>query len=163
VGRAVHFDEIGVSLRGGIAARLGNLRVAEDPAYGTEDFLRAKDVRVSVRLLPALWGRYEIGRVIVDAPSLTVIRDAKGLSLASLGRAGGAEGGTASPEGAPASSGPPAGLLVSELALHDGQLRFVDRTVTPAREVTVARLDVEASDVSVAHPVKLRVAAAVLG
>src|SRR5512145_1988844 len=70
LGRTVTFDEIGVTFAGGVAARLQNLRVADDPAYGGGDFLRARDVRVSVRLLPALFGRYEVRRITVVEPEL---------------------------------------------------------------------------------------------
>src|SRR6185295_17124455 len=103
LGREVAFDAVGVSLRGGVSARLKNLRVADDPTYGAEPFLQAKEVRVALRILPALRRRFEVRYVVVDEPSLTVIRDARGLNLASFGGAkpGGAKPGEERPAGGP--------------------------------------------------------------
>src|SRR5262245_65469085 len=75
LGREVRFQEVGVSLRGGVAARLEALRIADDPAWSKDPFLEARAVRVAVRILPALLGRFEVRYVVVEEPRLVVIRD----------------------------------------------------------------------------------------
>src|SRR5262249_16158586 len=81
VGRPIDFEELAVSLWGGPGVRVRGIRVAEDPEWGGGDLLRADEAWVTVRLLPALAGRFEIRRVMLRRPVLTVIRDQRGLNL----------------------------------------------------------------------------------
>jgi uncharacterized protein involved in outer membrane biogenesis len=89
LGRPVEFDEIGVSLLGGFGVRVSGLRIADDPRYSKEDFVRAGQVQVLVKILPALFGRVEVRRFRLDRPAVTVIRTAQGMNVASLGQASG--------------------------------------------------------------------------
>src|SRR5580765_4191685 len=163
LGREVAFDAVGVSLRGGVSARLTNLRVADDPRYAREPFLQAKEVRVALRILPALFRRIEVRYVVIDAPAVTGIRDARGLSIASLGgeKPARERGATAVTDG-----GPPAlaaAVLVSSIRLEDGRVRFVDRAATPPAEYVADHVDVRATDVSTTRATSFRAAAAMLG
>jgi AsmA-like C-terminal region/Domain of Unknown Function (DUF748) len=177
LGREVRFEEVGVSLRGGLAARLGTLRIADDPAWSKEPFLEARAVRVAVRILPALLGRFEVRYVVVEEPKVVVIRDRRGMNVSSLGggKPSTSPTGAAPADAKPAPSAPPpdgapggvpaiaGALLVSSIRIEQGHLRFVDRRATPPAEYAVERLDVEASNVSLGTPVALKIAAAVLG
>ncbi|MFQ5665541.1 MAG: AsmA-like C-terminal region-containing protein [Candidatus Binatia bacterium] len=168
LGRSVHFDEIGISLRGGLGARVTNLRIAEDPAFGTGDFVKVGRADVVVYLLPALFGRYEVSRIELDAPAVTVIRTRKGFSFDSLGGAAPAAQPQASAHPAPPPTGAPAGgkalpLIVSLLRIRNGELRFLDRTTTPPSKLVVDHLDFSASNISRTAPVTIDLAAAVLG
>ncbi len=206
IGRRVGFEEIGVSLRGGLGVHISDLRVADDPAFSAEDFLRADAVQVAIKILPALRGRYEVRRFVLERPSITVIQTAKGLNVDSLGAPA---GGTAAPrakaeagwshaapefpgetgpraallvresddvvlrrvvvaadERAPPAAAPPP-LLISKIAIHDGEVRFIDRTAGTAgrgpHELKISRLDVSAADVGFTKPIEMDVAAALLG
>ena len=201
VGRPVRFERIGVSLSSGLGVRVTALRVAEDPRIGDGDFLRAEAVQVAVRLWPALWGRWEVRRVLVDRPEVVLVRTSRGLNLDSLGEpapavsprtarldhaAGvgavvdGPRGGapavrratvvrSAARAGPPAAGRAPAsgtalarlaGVSVARLTVRDGTLRWVDRTVEPPLELLARRLDLEASDLSLATPIAVDVQAA---
>jgi hypothetical protein len=98
---------------------------------------------------------------------VTVIRDVRGINLASLGgpRPPGekTESAPARKEDAGDAAGLGAGLLVSSIRIADGRLRFVDRTVRPPAEYVVQHLDVRGTEVSPTTPVEVRAAAAVLG
>jgi hypothetical protein len=123
-------------------------------------------VEVRVRILPALFGRYEVSRVVLREPALTVIRTSSGLNTASLGGAGGppapeAPGGASAAPAAEPSA--PAALLVALFDLRDGRVRFVDRTAKPPVDVTLDQLDVEASDLSPDTPVRIDLRAALPG
>ena len=102
-------------------------------------------MRVSVRLWPALFGRYEVGRVLVVAPELWVIRDRSGLNVATLGGAGKPREGAKAPAPAPAAAtgdpslGAAAAVLVSALEVEDGRLTWLDRTTSPPTELTVTQ------------------------
>ena len=59
LGRKVSFSEIGVQLFGGFGARIKDLRIADDPVYAKDDFVKAGEVEVAMHLWPTLFGRYE--------------------------------------------------------------------------------------------------------
>jgi AsmA protein len=154
IGREVRFGEVGVSFAGGLGVRVEDLHVGDDPAFSKEDFVTAEAVDVGVKILPALFGRIELGRVVLRSPSITVIQTSQGLSIDSLGGA--------KQEPAQEKSPPPA-LLVSLVDVRDGTLRFVDQTAKPPAELRVAQLDFSASDVSLTDPVRFELSAALLG
>lgn len=161
LGRKVAFEEIGVSFAGGFGIRLGGLSVGDDPAFSKEEFLSAGVVDVRVRILPALFGRVEVARVVLREPRVTVIQTARGLSTDSLGGGTSDSKPAASGGAEPAAAGPT--VLVALVDLRDGTLRYVDRTAKPPVELTVTRLDFEASDLSVDRPLSFEMAAALLG
>src|SRR5262249_49669805 len=86
LGRKVSFSEIGVQLFGGFGARIKDLTIADDPAFSKDDFLKAGDVQVSIRLWPALFGRYEVKRVELVRPEVTIIRTKDGFNYDSIGK-----------------------------------------------------------------------------
>ena len=169
LGRDLSFGEVGVSILGGIGARVAGLRVADDPAYAEEDFLSVDDALVRVRFWPALQGRVEVSRIVLRRPTINVIRDANGFNFQSI--AGGSEEQPASPaESAPAPSDPAPGEPTSEVAffvslfdLEGATVRFVDRTAEPVRETTISDLDVTAENVGLDTPIDLAIAARLLG
>ncbi len=166
LGRPVAFDEVGVSFRGGLGARIGSLSVGDDPAFSKESFLQVGRADVVVKILPALRGRYELDRVVLDSPRVNVIRDSSGFNFDSIGQSGDGEpaAGASSPSGGGSASGSEAlPFLVSMLEIRDGHFGFTDRTVTPASELAVEQLDFSASDVGFDSPVSIDLAMAVLG
>ncbi|MFN8543558.1 MAG: AsmA-like C-terminal region-containing protein [Candidatus Binatia bacterium] len=164
LGRPVRFDALGVSLRGGLSARVENLHVGDDPGFDRGDLLVVHDLRVAVRLLPALTGRYEVANITLDGPVVTLVRDARGTNVGTLGTRppGPAAGGERAHEHDPRGAAAGAALLVSRITIHDGTVRLVDRTATPPTELALRHVDVSASDVSLDHPIRLAMAAALL-
>jgi len=158
LGRPVAFDEIGVSLRGGLGARITSVAIGEDPAFGKGEFLRAGRIDAVIKILPALRGRYEVARIEIDAPEIQVIKTRSGFNFDSLGSASG------KPAPKAEKQTPAAGaLLVSSLRIREGKLSYTDRTATPAAELDVEQLDFTASDVGLDQPIQLDLAAALLG
>jgi AsmA protein len=151
IGRPVTFGDLGVSLRGGPGVRILDVHVPEDPSYGSGDLLHAREVWVTVRLWPALRGRYEIGRILLGSPVLTVIRDQRGFNLDTLGRKPRRE----HEHGERNEPRPGFPLLVGLLNLRDGAVRYVDRRAEPAREITLEGVDVAASNVTLDRPIAL--------
>ena len=77
LGRQISVDQIEVNFWPP-GARLVNFVLADDPAFSTEDFLRAKNLRVELRLLPLLIGQLLPKRVDIESPVITVVRDTQG-------------------------------------------------------------------------------------
>ena len=160
LGREVEFGGVGVSLRGGLAVRVADLRVGDDPAFSADPFLSADALEVRVAILPALRGRIEVERIVLRSPTISVIESAQGLSTASLGRPAAARG-AAPEEPAPASA--PGALLVAFVDIEDGTLRYVDRSSRPPVETVMNDLDFQASDLALDAPVAFEMEAAFLG
>lgn len=160
-GRPVRIDRITTGYHGGIAIALDGLHVGEDPAYGSGDFAAADRTYVVVKVWPLLRGRIAIRRIVVQAPRLTVVRTASGLSVDSLGRRPGSV-----PSPAPSSpnaAGTIPGVAIALLEMEDGAVRWIDRTKPVPAETTIAPLDVHLSDLSVTEPMRVQIDATVGG
>ncbi len=160
LGRDVEFAAVGVSLRGGLAVRVADLRVGDDPAFSADPFLAADALEVRIALLPALRGRIEVERVVLRSPTISVIETAQGLSTASLGRPAAPRGGA---PGTPAAESALRALAVALVDIEDGTLRYVDRSSRPPVETVMNDLDFQASDLAPGAPVVFEMEAAVLG
>lgn len=166
LGREVTFKDVGVSFRGGLGARVSGLSISDDPAFSDEEFLRVDSADVAMRILPALRGRYEVRKVVLDAPRINVIRTSRGYNFESIGAL---QKETPPSDSAPSpttqGNGEPGALplLVSLVNIRDGRVRVIDRTTTPNSEIAVDDLDVSASDLGFEEPIALELAAALLG
>ena len=156
LGREVSFGEVSISLADGLAVRVADLRVGDDPAFSKQHFVTADAIDVQVAILPALLGEIEVGRAVLRSPSITVIQTSRGLNTDSLGGGGKAE----SPGAAP---GSPAPFVIGVVDISNGTLRFIDRTVDPPVERAIERLDFRATDVSLTGPIVFEIDAALLG
>lgn len=169
IGRPVHFDEVGVSLAGGLGASVSNLVIADDPKFSEKDFLRVGEAQVLVKILPALRGHYEVRRVVLKEPEITVIQNESGFNFDSIGKKAGrapSAGESGKPPQAAGSEAPPAAalpLLVGKVSISDGTVRFIDRTTKPPSDVAFEKLNLTASDLSPSTPMKIDFGTAVLG
>jgi len=160
LGRSVSFGEVGVSLLGGLGVRVADLRIGDDPAFSKDPFVSAGAIDLQVAILPALFGNIEVDHVVLRSPAITVVQTARGLSTSTLG------GGAKAPPPKPPADEQPAALpsfVVASVDISDGSLRFVNKTVTPAAESAIEKLDFRASNVSMTGPIRFELAAAVLG
>lgn len=154
-GREVAIGDVGVSLWPGIGVRISDVSIGDDPAFSQDAFVRAKDLRVNVKLLPLFKKQVVIKRLVLSEPSITVIKgDANRFNFTSLmerlappSKGGGAR---------PASS---AAAVVAFADIKDGSVHYVDRV--RGLDQTVAHIDFAAKDVSLDSEVRATLAAAV--
>ncbi len=78
VGRDVTVADFGVSLWGGVGARLKQFSMADDPAFAKEPFVRAEDLQVNMKLLPLFRKEIEVSKVILHRPVINIIKDQQG-------------------------------------------------------------------------------------
>ncbi len=157
LGRKVSFENVELSFSRGLGVALADLAIADDPRFAAGDFLRTDRAVVRVRVLPALFGRYEIASIVLDAPDLTVVRTSEGLNISTLG--GKADEPAGADDGAPGGSA----VVVALVDVNDGKLKFVDKTATPAREMVVEAVDLSASDFSAGKSLRFELGAAIFG
>lgn len=77
-GRSAALGTIALRILPAPALSAGPLTVSEGPRYPGREALRIERVSIRLRLLPLLRGRLEFGTVIVDRPTLTLIRNRQG-------------------------------------------------------------------------------------
>jgi uncharacterized protein involved in outer membrane biogenesis len=161
LGRSVTFGEVGVSLRGGLGARVADLKIGDDPAFSNEPFVTAGAIDVRVAILPALFGNIEVGQVVLRSPSITVVQTAQGMSTSTLGAAEDEK--IADEAEAPAQEAGLPAFVVASIEISDGTLRFIDKTAKPAAETSIEKLDFKASNISLDGTIPFEVEAAILG
>lgn len=155
LGRPLRFDRLELSIGRGLGIAVRGLAVTEDPRFGTGDFLTADSAFVQIRILPALFGRYEIARIALERPAIALVRTADGVSLEKLSSRRGPSD--------DASSAQRQAIAIALLDIEDGTVRYVDRTRKPAREIAAADVTFHASDLSFGDALRFELSAAVLG
>ncbi len=165
LGREVEVQEIGVTVWGGIGARLTQFRIADDPAFSADAFVRADDLQVNVALWPLLSQEIQVSRLILHHPRIQLIRDEQGqFNFASLSQTATASTLQETPQEtlqeSDETAAPPLLFLVAFLDIQNGDVRYMDQQA--GTDFRVTRLDLRAHDVSLDEPVRLELDAAIL-
>jgi uncharacterized protein involved in outer membrane biogenesis len=107
--------------------RVENLLISEDPDFGERSpFLKADTVDLSVRLLPLLGNKVEIGAMDLQRASVEMVKNAKGVwNFSSIGHGS-----------HQTSSGRATGVLLEgNLTLHDGQVAVTSLRTKENRKI----------------------------
>lgn len=160
-GRKISMDRIEVTLWP-LGARLKNFAIADDPAFSAEDFLRAKDFQLELRLLPLFIGQFRPKRISLESPSITLVRDTAGRYNFSgadrneekaLTRAGKIK------NGAPEKQNNYL-LLISSLNISDGTLHY--RDLRAGSDPVVSQINLKISDFQQDQPFEVQLEAAIM-
>ena len=173
VPREMDFEHIELTVLSGFGAELRGLRVADNPAFSTGDFLQLEGLEVRVMLLPLLKRQIKVKRIILKRPVIRMARNADGeLSFSDLvieAEEDTAGEGTPTAEETPAEGeaagvlGALAGLLVNELSIQQGRIVYQDDMLRPGQSpLVIDALDVDVRDLAFDRPVSIRVAADLL-
>jgi AsmA protein len=148
-GRKATFGPIALRVLPAPAVHVAPVTLAEGARYPGRDFMRVEGIDVRLRLMPLFRGRVEFGTIVIDRPTVTVIRDRQGqwnfddlLERAeALKKRGGAATGT------PAAGGAAPSIGVGAAEIRGGRLLVYDDAVTPGRrsQLTVAPIDARLS------------------
>jgi len=159
-GRKISVEQIEVSFWP-FGARLLNFAMADDPAFSAEDFVRTKELRLELRILPLFIGELRPSRMTLESPLITVIRDASGrYNFASRVRNGKTGHASAdSSKKAPAENQENRLFLVPSLNISNGTLRY--RDLTDGGELVISRIDLKASDFEPDQPFEIELEASV--
>jgi AsmA protein len=116
LGRRVTFDHLSFSLFGGkLVAE--NIAIADDPAFSTGPFLKAKDLDIGVEIGPLLFSRrVRITNFSVDSPSIQLIQNQAGKwNFSSIGGSAAKPASTQKPAAIP-------DLTVGQLKISNGSV-----------------------------------------
>jgi len=155
--RKVSVDQIEVTFWP-LGARLINFVLADDPAFSAGDFLRAKNLRVELRILPLFIGQFRPKRMHLESPLVAVIRDAQGrYNFAS--RAGDVKNGRDNPD-TRKNLRDSRLLFVPALNISEGTLRF--RDLTDGGELTATQIDLKTTEFGSGEPFEIQLEAAIM-
>ncbi len=161
LGRKITVDEIDVTLWP-VGARLVNFALADDPAFSAGEFLRAKDLRVDLRLLPLLIGRFRLKGMVLESPLITIVRDARGRYNFASHADNEKNDRARTDRGKEASSEKQDGtlFLVASLNVSDGTLRY--RDLKNGGELTATQINLKVNDFEWEEPFDIQLEAAVM-
>lgn len=116
LGRPVQLGHLDLSLLSGSLVAAG-LQIGDDPAFSSQPFLTAKDIRIGVEVLPLVFHKeLHITGLTIDTPAITLLRRADGVwNYSSLG-------GSAKQPAPATASNPLPNLTVSSIDIKGGTL-----------------------------------------
>ncbi len=107
--------------------KVQNIVIAEDPKFGAVPFVQAKELDVSVHLLPLLHKDVEVDSISLQRPVVELIKSKEGVwNFASIG---------ANKPKAESSSSSSGEFSLSKLMIQDGQVALTDREAPSPRSV----------------------------
>lgn len=120
LGREVSIGKLHMALWSG-SLDADQIRIGEDPSFGTQPFVTARSLGIGVKLWPLLLHReLQVTSLTLDQPVVRLVQNRKGdWNFAGLGS------GPTAPATAPGNSNnPPAGLTVDRLRISDGRIEL---------------------------------------
>ena len=137
LGREVTLGEIGLRVLPTLSVSVADVSIAAAEPAGDGPFLEAAAVRGTLRILPLLQRRIEIGTFILEEPRIRLQRDADG----SWNFDDILAGFTADDEGEPAAGDTPAAVEVARVSIRDAVIGLEDRRVRPGETVRIELRD----------------------
>ncbi|HEX2929173.1 MAG TPA: AsmA family protein, partial [Candidatus Binatia bacterium] len=159
LGRKIAVDNVEVTFWP-VGARLANVVVADDPAFSTEDFLRAKTLWVEFRLFSLFLGQFRPKRMALDGPTITVVRDTQGrYNFPRRAEKNGREAAGRSKK-SPVEQQDRRFLVLPAFDISSGTLRF--RDLTDGSELTATQIDLKTSAFESGEPFEIQLDAAIM-
>lgn len=163
LGRKISVGEVEATLFSGVGVRLTDFAMTDDPAYSSDEFVRAKDLQVNVKFWPLLRKELQVKRVILHDPVIRVIRNPDGnFNFSTIGKKDKEKKAAAEKEkkeGPPKKAEGQAGFLVSLVDISGGDIRYLDRK--QGSDVQLRQIDLKVEDLDFNQPFSVQLAAAI--
>ena len=126
--RKVSVGQLDLTLLHGIGVRASDFSMSDDPSYSDAEFVRAKDLLITLKFWPLLRGKFQIKRAVLHSPAIAVIRNANGeFNFSTIG----VKEQKRDRDRGERQEGPPRnaerGFLLSLVEVSDGRIRYQDR------------------------------------
>jgi uncharacterized protein involved in outer membrane biogenesis len=159
VGRQIQVENIEINIWNGIGIRFENFKLADDPAFSSEWFVRAKDLQANVKLLPLLRRDVQVKKLILNEPAINLIRNRHGVyNFSTIGPI--EENKKAQSEvSRDKAAQQRAAFLVSLVEISRGVLRYRDLGV--GTDLPIQQLDLRVKDLDFKRPFSINLAAAI--
>ena len=145
LGSRVELGNISLGWRGGIALAFENLAVyANDNTQGPPDLSLDKGFAL-LKIGPLLRKEIQVAAISLEGPRVHVIRDARGVvGVRGVNIAPGAKG---------SNTAAAASFLIDSISIADGEVRYEDKALVPAVDVTIKKWGLTMNDVSLVKPI----------
>ena len=159
LGRKISVDQVQATLFSGIGARLTNFAMADDPAYASGDFVRAKDLQIIVKFWPLLSKSVQVKRVILHDPVIQIVRNRDGnFNFSTIGKkAKEKKDERAKTDRAPQEQ--ESALLISLVDISNGNIRYLDKK--NGTDMQAKQIDLKIEDFDFAKPFSVKLKAAI--
>ena len=151
-GRQLVIDDIDLKLFGGLGATIGGVSLSEDTQFGKGSFFSVGKVHVSVKLFSLLGKTKIIKKILIDKPSITLIRAKNGAfnfkTLIQTKPEEEAEKPTpAEVKKTEKKSGPPS-VIVEKIVLRDASVAFIDRMGEKEAKYAIENVNLSVEDIT---------------
>jgi len=158
LGRKISVDQVQATIFSGIGARLTNFAMADDPAYASGDFVRAKDLQVIVKFWPLLSKSVQVKQVILHDPVIQIVRNRDGnFNFSTIGK----KAKEKKDEREKADRAPEeqkSALLISLVDISNGNIRYLDKK--NGTDMQAKQIDLKIEDFDFAKPFSIKLKAA---
>src|SRR4051794_20082338 len=146
LGRDVKVGNLSLSILSGSVAA-DNLSIADDPAFSSNPFVQAKQLKVGVELIPLIFSKaLHVTHLTLDQPQIMLLRSASGKwNFSSLGGQSGAKPTNTGQASSSDESNP--NLSVAKLNVNDGRLTL-GRSGTSAKPNVYDHVDITVTNFS---------------
>lgn len=139
--------------------QLRQVVVADDPTFSSKPFLTVPSVQVIVQWKPLLNRRVEVESVLIESPTVQVIRSTKGdYNISTMGKVSTSEHISSKNPAAKDAVSPLFGVLaVKQLSMTGGTLQFEDRMHQHSKVYQIDDLAVNTESVAIGETAHIRV------
>ena len=159
LGREVSFGVLQVSIWGGLGAEAKSIQIGQAPDFGREPLLSAEALRVRVRLLPLLRGQVRVTSAVLERPRVRLIRRPDGRwNVDDLFKAPTPQGPPRVPSEAPRPGKATlfGGLILSEVAVRNGEVTVAEQSGASATGLGFAEVDLTVRQSDTADAIDVR-------
>lgn len=157
LGRTVTFDQLRLSLWGGLGLSVTHLRVAEDQRFAATPLIQTKELKLQLGWLPLLLGHVEVKRLVLDEPEIQIIRNEAGnLNLLAFAVPKESQREAEAKERRMPST---PRFRVSSIRVANGKIYYVDRSLKEPAEVLIRNVDMDLTGPTFTGRPKIKVAA----
>jgi len=162
LGRSLRFDELRLSLWGGIGLLAKRLSIAEDPRFAATPFIQTKELRIQLRWLPLLLGNIEIKKFVLDKPEIQIVKNEEGLlNLSALARPErrAQEARREAREPKETKKTHAVSLLPSAIYVTNGKIDYIDRSFKEPVEIRIRNVKLDLKGLALSETVKMKLSA----
>lgn len=162
LGRSFRFDELRLSLWGGIGLLATQLRIAEDPRFAATPFIQTKELTMHLSWLPLLLGNIEIKKFVLDEPEIQIIRNEEGiLNLSALAgpKKRAKESGKESRDVKEVKKRPALSILPAAIYVANGRIDYIDRSFKEPVEVRIRNVKMDLRGLALSGSIRVKFSA----
>jgi len=162
LGRKISVGDVEATLFSGIGARLINFTMADDPAYASGDFVRAKDVQVIVKFWPLLKKSVQVKKAILNEPVIQLVRNPDGsFNFSTIGKKlkEKKEAGEKEKKERASKEERESAFLITLVDISGGNVRYIDKK--DGTDLQLRQIDLKVEDLDFDKPFAVKLAAAV--